>query len=255
MKTRLHQIGLLLAVWLLHALNGLAQTTPQQLFDQAGLLYQHQQYDSATRIYQKLISDGYENAPLFYDAGNAYYQSGRLGMGIYYFEKAGMLAPGNPLIRHNLQFANQHIADHFESLPTLFFVSWGQQLLACFTPDGWVVFSLILFWLLLIFLGFRWMIPERRGWSSWMAIVCALLFAGGFYGALSGYHHMADPGYAIVLQPEVTVKLAPDNGSTEQFDIHEGLKVQILDTAGGWEKIRVEDGRTGWVSGTGVKPL
>jgi SH3-like domain-containing protein len=53
---------------------------------------------------------------------------------------------------------------------------------------------------------------------------------------------------AIIMSPSVTVKSTPTSSGTDLFIIHEGRKVQILDSSmKEWVEIRLEDGNTGWV--------
>ena len=53
---------------------------------------------------------------------------------------------------------------------------------------------------------------------------------------------------AIVVSTEVQVKKTPSASSSNEFLIHEGTKVDILDKAmKDWRMIRLADGREGWV--------
>ena len=60
---------------------------------------------------------------------------------------------------------------------------------------------------------------------------------------------------AIVFAKETEVKSEPNLGSTEAFVLHEGTKVQVLDTINNWKKIRLVDGKTGWIISGDIKLL
>jgi len=45
----------------------------------------------------------------------------------------------------------------------------------------------------------------------------------------------------------VNVKSAPDARGNDAFVLHRGVKVQILDSVNQWWKIRLVDGKVGWV--------
>jgi SH3-like domain-containing protein len=45
----------------------------------------------------------------------------------------------------------------------------------------------------------------------------------------------------------VNVKSAPDDNGTDLFTIHEGIKFLVLDHVGSWNKIRLADGKVGWI--------
>ncbi|HUX85097.1 MAG TPA: SH3 domain-containing protein [Chitinophagaceae bacterium] len=228
---------------------------PGSLFNQATILYGRQQYGAAATLFDSLIRQGYQDPVVYYDAGNAFYQSGHLGSSIYYLEKARALDPGNPFIKSNLLYIRQHLADHVESLPTLFFVLWKQQLTDLVPANGWVILSLILFWLLVGAIGIRLTRKDHSLWVNWGIGILACLLAISFSSAISRYLQVTSPGFAIVMETEVPVRNAPDPGSPDAFEVHEGLKVQVLDTAGSWDQIKMEDGRTGWVAGQGIRGL
>jgi SH3-like domain-containing protein len=51
----------------------------------------------------------------------------------------------------------------------------------------------------------------------------------------------------VIVEQVVTVKFSPDPQSTDAFMIHEGLKVNLEDQLDDWIKIRLADGKVGWV--------
>jgi SH3-like domain-containing protein len=53
---------------------------------------------------------------------------------------------------------------------------------------------------------------------------------------------------AVIMQPVVSVKSSPNDVGTDLFLIHTGSKVEILDdTMSDWTKIKLEEGKEGWV--------
>ena len=60
---------------------------------------------------------------------------------------------------------------------------------------------------------------------------------------------------AIVFAQESKVKSEPNARSEESFRLHEGTKVQVLDTVNNWKKIKLADGKTGWVASSDIKLL
>ena len=53
--------------------------------------------------------------------------------------------------------------------------------------------------------------------------------------------------HAIIMAPTVTVKSTPNEISVDLFVLHEGTKVEILDQADGWNKIKIANGSIGWL--------
>ena len=60
---------------------------------------------------------------------------------------------------------------------------------------------------------------------------------------------------AIVFAKESQIKSEPNLRSSEAFKLHEGTKVQILDTVNNWKRIRLADGKTGWIVSEDIKAL
>ena len=60
---------------------------------------------------------------------------------------------------------------------------------------------------------------------------------------------------AIVFAQETKVKNEPNLRSEEAFRLHEGTKVQVLDTIENWKKIKLSDGKMGWISSEDIKLL
>jgi SH3-like domain-containing protein len=59
-----------------------------------------------------------------------------------------------------------------------------------------------------------------------------------------------------VLMPEVaTVKNSPDAKSSDAFVLHSGVKVQIVDRVSSWVKVRLADGKVGWVEGAALEVI
>ena len=59
----------------------------------------------------------------------------------------------------------------------------------------------------------------------------------------------------VVIEQSVTVKTSPDLKSTDAFVIHEGLKVNLEDKIDNWVKIRLADGKVGWIENTSVEKI
>ena len=61
--------------------------------------------------------------------------------------------------------------------------------------------------------------------------------------------------YAIIFSPKVNVNNAPTLNSETVFELHEGTKVTVLDNVDNWRKIKLADGKTGWIALENLKML
>ena len=60
---------------------------------------------------------------------------------------------------------------------------------------------------------------------------------------------------AIVFAQESQIKTEPNLRSEEAFRLHEGTKVQVLESLKDWQKIKLSDGKTGWIPKDDIKLL
>lgn len=60
---------------------------------------------------------------------------------------------------------------------------------------------------------------------------------------------------AIVFSQEALVRTDPNLSGEEAFRLHEGTKVQVIDTINNWAEILLVDGKTGWIVTDNIKLL
>jgi len=219
------------------------------LMKQGNQFYQDKQYEKAIEAYQGVIGMGYVGTSLYYNLGNSYYREGKIGYAILYYEKALELSPGDNDVVHNLAIANTKTVDKIDVLPKFFLFQWWENILALFPLSGWTYMVYLFYLLLLCSIGLYFF---ARGLNVQRYSVFAGLIAGVFLiitGSLwiVSLNRELTVKNAIVVEPTAVVKLAPDSTSNDAFVIHEGLKVRVLDRVESWVKIRLQDGKEGWI--------
>ena len=71
----------------------------------------------------------------------------------------------------------------------------------------------------------------------------------------SSYQLNYKTSQAIIFSSSVNVNSAPTEKSKNLFSLHSGTKVIILDNIDDWIKIKIEDGKDGWIKATNCKIL
>ncbi len=219
------------------------------LMKQGNQFYQDKEYEKAIETYQNIISSGYEGTSLYYNLGNSYYRGGKIGFAILYYEKALELSPGDDDVAHNLSIANTKTVDKIDTLPKFFLFQWWESILAMFSLTGWTYAVYIFYLLLLISIGLYFFarglnIQKYSVFSGLISAVFLIITAAIWIVSLNREFTVKN---AVVLEPTAAVKLAPDSTSNDAFVIHEGLKVRELDRVESWVKIRLQDGKEGWI--------
>jgi tetratricopeptide (TPR) repeat protein len=230
---------------------------PDRIFDQANVLYQQGKFEEAGRAYESLIQNGYSGGEVFYNLGNCYYKRGILPKAIIYYERARRVMPNDDDLQHNLQLANLMITDKIDPTPRLFVWEFWDGVKDAFSLRGitWLGYGVFVC-LAASVMGFVLARSFRAkkaallaGIGSAVLLVLILLIFGAKFSAL----HRTDA--AIVTANITTVKNSPDAKSSDAFVVHGGLKVQITDRVNEWVKIRLADGKVGWMENSAAEVI
>jgi len=225
-------------------------------FETANQAYRSNDYEKAARLYQEILSQGYENAALYYNLGNCYYKLKSTPSAILQYERARRFDPSDEDIAHNLSLANLRIVDRVEAIPELFYITWWHQWTDLASADRWAAIGILSLWLALIciiVLYFRFPFFLIRRIFSLFALIAFASFVLCMASAADRYIREENDRYAVVFAASTQARSAPDQRSTNLFVLHEGVKVQLLDQVGGWNKIRLADGKIGWIESSSFR--
>jgi tetratricopeptide (TPR) repeat protein len=226
---------------LLGSTSALLAETPASAFDVANKLYEQDNYKQAAEAYKILVQKGQVSAPLYFNWGNALFKAGQLGQAIYAYQHAEALAPRDPDVRANLQFARNKV-----QAPTLLperALRWLGEL--TLTEWTWLAAATLWIWLLLL-AAMQWrpaLKPSMQNfvvWGGLFTFVVYACFAGSFY-----FHRL--DSRAIVVVPETNARLAPLDESQSAFTLHDGAELQVLDQKDQWLQVRIDPRRSGWI--------
>lgn len=219
------------------------------IFEDANRLYLEQKFDAAAARYEAIIKNGYENGEVYFNLGNAYYKSGKLQHAVLNYERARLLIPNDEDLEFNLRLVNLQLQDKIEAIPELFIYRWMDSLLTIFTRETmiWLMYGLFLMALgSFSFFLFAEQYEHRR-YSLMSGMVCSFLLAIGIANFVIQTVRETNDRFAVVMTDVANIKSAPDRKGNDLFVIHGGLKVQVLDNVNKWFKIRLADGKVGWI--------
>ena len=217
--------------------------------EQADSAYTKGHYQQAIKDYEELLKQGV-SADLYYNLGNAYYRSEDITHAVLNYERALLLSPGDADIRFNLQMARSKTIDKITPESEMFFVTWYRSLVNIMSVDGWARTALVALALIIVlFLAYLF---SDRIWLRKIGFFGALLMLAVFLVAnLLAWQQkkeLLDRRGAIVVGSAANVKSTPAQNGTDLFILHEGTKVNILDnTMKEWKRVRVADGKEGWI--------
>jgi hypothetical protein len=229
----------------------------EALFNSGKEAYKSASYQAAIQQWKKIIDNGEHSAAVYFNLGNAYYKLNDIGPSIYYYEKALQLAPNDSDIKNNLAFAENARIDVIEPLPKTVFALWYQRFTSALSFNGWAI-SAVCFSSLFVglFLMYYYATSETRKRiffvTALMSVFMMLLtLAVSFMTASDA----AKDRPAIIFSESVDVRDAPSVSGEVSFVLHEGTKVQVLDEDAEWVRIKLADGKDGWILVSALKEL
>jgi tetratricopeptide (TPR) repeat protein len=226
----------------------LAQEADLQ-FRQANELYRTGNYEKAADLYETVLHNGYESPPLYYNLGNSYFKLNKYPSAILNYERARRLAPHDDDIAYNLHLANLRLIDKIEPIPQFFLLDWWKSFESLATSDRWAMIVVMAMWGLSVAAVIFWFVRSALIQRALFLLGLLFILTAGTSAFCMFRQMAAERGdqSAIIFSPSVTVKSSPDDKSTDLFVLHEGIKLELLDNVGEWRKIRLPDGKIGWL--------
>ena len=245
-------------VWLLLAMICFGGSSAKAVTkNNADTEYQKGNYQQAIRDYEEILKNG-ESAEIYFNLGNAYYRTDNITKAVLNYERARLLSPGDDDINFNLQFARSKTIDKITPESEMFFVTWYKSLVNFTSVDNWaktgilcIVMALLL---VLLYLFGPQLMLRKIGFFGGLAFFVIFLLSNLF--AFQQKQALNNRTGAIIISPSVNIKKTPAKNSADQFVLHEGTRVDIIDKGmTDWRCIRVGDGREGWIETKAIEEI
>jgi tetratricopeptide (TPR) repeat protein len=210
-------------------------------FEAANRLYMEEKYSEAATTYGILEQSGQKSAALYFNWGNALFKSQQLGRAIAAYRQALELAPRDPDIRANLEFARKQ-----RQGPSLS-PNKSQQWLRRLTLNEWAMLTAAAIW---IFFGALVLLQWRPALLRSLRGVLAVLGVGVVIlcgSAIAAFHDRRGDQLAIVVTADAGVHNGPLDQSPNAFTVHDGAELAVLDRKDEWLQVEVDGGRAGWI--------
>jgi tetratricopeptide (TPR) repeat protein len=238
-------------------LTGLIFAQNETRFEQGNKLYNEGNYEEAIVKYESILNNGKHSAELYFNLGNAHYKLNHIAPSIYNYEKALLLKPNDQEIKNNIGFARNMTIDDVEAISEVGFSKFVKNASKTMSFEQWGISAIALVVLFVVlFLTYYFAYSSGRKRLAFIGSMVTLILS--FIALAFAYHNyglMETNRPAIVFAEETQVKSEPNLRSNEAFVLHEGTKVQVLDTLNNWKKIKLADGKTGWIPQDDIKLL
>jgi tetratricopeptide (TPR) repeat protein len=227
-----------------------------QLFDEANALYNDGKYAEAIDKYEAILDSGQHSAELYFNLGNANYKLNNIAPSIYYYEKALLLNPEDKDIKNNLVgYAQNMTIDAIDTVPQVGFARIINNVVNTFKKDTWAIMAIagvMVFVILFLLYHFSYATTRKR--IAFIVSVFSFFFACFSVSmAFQKDQLEKNDNPAVVFAQESRVMAEANRTSEEVFRLHEGTKVQVIESYEGWNKIKLSDNSTGWIPSKDIK--
>lgn len=236
----------------------------QELTQQADSAYMRDDFSAALQAYTQLQSQYGTSSWLYYNIGNCQYRLGRPGLAIVSYERALRLDPLNEDARANLEFVNSKITD--EPGDRGMFITKTVSAIASSLPaNTWASIAIGTFILLLGAIAayiFSSNVTLRKiGFFG--AIVLAIVCVVSNVLAYKATKYATSTTEAVVTVPSTLLSTSPrtpKDRTEEAMLLHEGTKVEILDsvttradsTVTIWFDVQIDNNHRAWIKGSDI---
>lgn len=206
--------------------------------------YEEGRYARAAELYEDLLDSGYASAALYYNLGNAYVRTDRLGPAIRYYEKAKRLRPDEARIQHNLEQARRRAGVYSEQRP-------APRGLSALVQE-WPPLALLIGGMLILSSGLVvavvWTRPDRPNVLGhplvWGPVAAGVL---GVAAALGTSYLQATDQHGVVVTQAAPLRRTPTAEAPSDTTLPEGALLEVRQQTPQWHEVRLIDGTVGWV--------
>lgn len=226
-------------------------------FEEGNKAYNEGEYQAAINSYEKILENGETSAEVYFNLGNAHYKLNNIAPSVYYYEKALQLNPNDKDIRDNLAFAQNMVLDDIEEEESTGLAGLWRDSVSVLGYNQWawlaVTCSILFAVLFLVYYFSRKTFLKRLFFTLSMVLIFFSVLSVVF--AFQQKEYATGGQYAIIFSEEAGVRGEPTLRGEEIFTLHEGTKIEVLETYQDWIRFELANGIQGWMDKNYIKLL
>ena len=216
---------------------------------QADSAYARADYETAVKLYGKLAKQN-ATSDVCYNLGCAYYRLDDMAHSVLWFERALKLDPSDKDILTNLEMTRTKTIDKIIPQHEFILFTYFRAMTNWFSLRTWTIIALLSFVFVLVLLLLFWasdsIFARKCAFSSAVLLLLVCILSNVCAVQQRNFKQTHTSG--IIISPAVTVKSTPADNGNDLFVLHEGSKVEILDSSlKEWCEVSIADGKVGWI--------
>lgn len=242
-------VVLLLGFWAGPIFGGEAVVSPEPeaAFHEANRLYEQGDYPAAIAAYERLLENDQSSVALYFNLGNAWFKSGRIGQAIWHYRRARELNPRDADVRANLRFARNQAGAPDSEGRLQRWVGW-------LSLNEWTVVSVGCFGIWVVGMIARQVSARSWRWLRfWTRLSLVAWVVSAMALAIAWQDRFGNQTAVVVADGEV--HYGPFAESQTNYAVADGMELKVIDRREGW--VQVEEARRGigWIDRTRVALL
>ncbi|MCM1348841.1 MAG: tetratricopeptide repeat protein [Firmicutes bacterium] len=242
-----------------------ATASADSLSLQADSAYLRGEYDKAAALYQQQIATNGTSAALYYNLGNSHYRMGKPAKAVIDYERALRIDPSMKEARSNLEFVNSKLIDK-KGYEGSFMSRTFNDITSLLSSNAWAWLAFTLFALTIIgaalYLFSSGIVIRKAGFfGGGLTLFCCIV---SIVMAVNAYKIATTRSVAVVISSSSilsTSPRAPQNRSEEAMLLHEGARVNILDSISSptdslktvWYDVSFDNEHRAWINSADVE--
>lgn len=243
----MNRLGMLLLFILPVVQSAALATTNEMLWQEAAESYDRGNYSSAVEKYNRILERDFSSPELYYNLGNSFFKSGKLGASIWAYRRALKLGPDMEQAKANLQYVRGFNADKIEGKGGGFILDIWNFLTGFFTSSGYLMLFAVAWWITGLLAGFMIIKPGIRLLAYYLLIVSVVIAI--FAAAASVRRIKLDrlTTWGVLTAQAADIREGPGTDFQKIEIGHEGLEFKILGEREGSYLIELGNNLRGWV--------
>ncbi|MAJ43220.1 MAG: hypothetical protein CMF96_00560 [Candidatus Marinimicrobia bacterium] len=215
--------------------------------------YSNSNYQLAVQEMEEILKHNWESPQLYYNLGNAYFRQKNVAGSVWAYEKCLSLNPSHSDAEYNLSLANLNVVDKIDLPEPPIYLKWYNTFRNYFNFQGWLNVFFISLLTLSILIAFRKILNQNwlRNFETLLIIELILLF----FVSTHSYIDLKSNPKGIIYDQIVIAYSEPNEYSSKIVEVHEGLKVEILNNQEEWINFELLDGTVGWILKNQIREL